>query len=108
MRMVTRVVCGYCSQCTPWTILQGQPFLPDFTLRHDYGRKALVELRGSWTPEYLDTKARKWFKTQPRASAELPAVITVHNKLVTTGLVRRSKSDDPIRAVAFATTSGWR
>lgn len=34
-------------------------FLPDFTLRHDDGREALVELVGFWTPDYLETKARK-------------------------------------------------
>ena len=34
-------------------------FLPDFTLRHDDGREALVELVGFWTPEYLAEKTRK-------------------------------------------------
>ncbi|MGH7506466.1 MAG: DUF790 family protein, partial [Longimicrobiales bacterium] len=34
-------------------------FLPDFTLRHRDGREALVELLGFWTPDYLETKARK-------------------------------------------------
>jgi uncharacterized protein len=34
-------------------------FLPDFTLRHDDGREALVELVGFWTPEYLAAKTRK-------------------------------------------------
>jgi uncharacterized protein len=34
-------------------------FLPDFTLRHDDGREALVELVGFWTPEYLEDKLRK-------------------------------------------------
>jgi predicted nuclease of restriction endonuclease-like RecB superfamily len=34
-------------------------FLPDFTLRHDDGREALVEIVGFWTPEYLEAKARK-------------------------------------------------
>ena len=34
-------------------------FLPDFTLRHDDGREALVELVGFWTPEYLTAKTRK-------------------------------------------------
>jgi uncharacterized protein len=34
-------------------------FLPDFTLRHADGRKALVELVGFWTPEYLEEKVRK-------------------------------------------------
>lgn len=34
-------------------------FLPDFTLRHEDGREALVELVGFWTPEYLEAKARK-------------------------------------------------
>lgn len=34
-------------------------FLPDFTLRHDDGREALIELVGFWTPEYLEAKARK-------------------------------------------------
>ncbi|MGD2068445.1 MAG: DUF790 family protein [Gemmatimonadota bacterium] len=30
--------------------------LPDFTLRHDDGREALVEIVGFWTPEYLERK----------------------------------------------------
>jgi predicted nuclease of restriction endonuclease-like RecB superfamily len=34
-------------------------FLPDFTLRHADGREALIELVGFWTPEYLESKARK-------------------------------------------------
>jgi predicted nuclease of restriction endonuclease-like RecB superfamily len=34
-------------------------FLPDFTLRHDDGREAMVEIVGFWTPEYLAEKARK-------------------------------------------------
>jgi uncharacterized protein len=34
-------------------------FLPDFTLRHGDGRRALVELVGFWTPEYLAEKVRK-------------------------------------------------
>ncbi len=34
-------------------------FLPDFTLRHTDGREALVEIIGFWTPEYLESKARK-------------------------------------------------
>lgn len=34
-------------------------FFPDFTLRHADGREALVELVGFWTPEYLESKARK-------------------------------------------------
>ena len=34
-------------------------FLPDFTLRHTDGREALVEIVGFWTPDYLETKARK-------------------------------------------------
>lgn len=34
-------------------------FLPDFTLRHADGREALVEIVGFWTPEYVETKARK-------------------------------------------------
>lgn len=34
-------------------------FLPDFTLRHEDGREALVEIVGYWTPEYLAEKLRK-------------------------------------------------
>jgi uncharacterized protein len=34
-------------------------FLPDFTMRHQDGRVALVELVGFWTPEYLEEKLRK-------------------------------------------------
>ncbi|MEX2531052.1 MAG: DUF790 family protein [Gemmatimonadota bacterium] len=34
-------------------------FLPDFTVRHEDGREALVEIVGFWTPEYLESKVRK-------------------------------------------------
>lgn len=34
-------------------------FLPDFTVRHDDGRTALVEIVGFWAPEYLETKLDK-------------------------------------------------
>lgn len=34
-------------------------FIPDFTLRHEDGREALVEIVGFWTPEYLESKLRK-------------------------------------------------
>lgn len=34
-------------------------FLPDFTVRHEDGREALVEIVGYWTPEYLQEKIRK-------------------------------------------------
>ncbi|MFO7893934.1 MAG: DUF790 family protein [Longimicrobiales bacterium] len=34
-------------------------FLPDFTVRHDDGREALVEIVGFWTPEYLTAKLDK-------------------------------------------------
>ncbi|TVP77144.1 MAG: DUF790 family protein [Gemmatimonadales bacterium] len=39
--------------------IAGEIFLPDFTLRHEDGREALVELVGFWTPEYLEGKVRK-------------------------------------------------
>lgn len=35
----------------------GRVSLPDFTVRHEDGREALVELVGFWTPEYLRAKA---------------------------------------------------
>ena len=31
-------------------------FVPDFLLRHDDGRTALMEIVGFWTPEYLEAK----------------------------------------------------
>ncbi len=34
-------------------------FLPDFTLRHQDGREALVEIVGFWTPDYLRAKVEK-------------------------------------------------
>lgn len=37
----------------------GELFLPDFTLRHQDGRRALVEIVGFWTPEYLEAKLAK-------------------------------------------------
>lgn len=33
--------------------------LPDFTVSHEDGREALVEIVGYWTPEYLEEKLRK-------------------------------------------------
>lgn len=32
-------------------------FVPDFTFRHDDGRRVLMEIVGFWTPEYLRAKA---------------------------------------------------
>lgn len=43
----------------PLVLAEGRVFLPDFTLRHDDGREALVELVGYWTPEYLHAKLAK-------------------------------------------------
>ncbi len=42
-------------------ILQRQQtvFVPDFTLRHESGREALLEIVGFWTPEYLAAKLEK-------------------------------------------------
>jgi hypothetical protein len=34
-------------------------FMPDFVLRHDDGRKVLLEIVGFWTPEYLRSKAQR-------------------------------------------------
>jgi predicted nuclease of restriction endonuclease-like RecB superfamily len=45
-------------ESTPVTVGE-ELFLPDFTLRHDDGREALVEIVGFWTPEYLAEKTRK-------------------------------------------------
>lgn len=50
-----------------WTLVrEGTPLdlgeellLPDFTLRHEDGREALVEIMGFWTPEYLEKKVRR-------------------------------------------------
>lgn len=33
-------------------------FVPDFALRHEDGREALLEIVGFWTPEYLEAKLR--------------------------------------------------
>ncbi|MFW6039978.1 MAG: DUF790 family protein, partial [Gemmatimonadota bacterium] len=46
-------------EATPVALGAGELFLPDFTLRHDDGREALVEIVGFWTPEYLEAKLRK-------------------------------------------------
>jgi uncharacterized protein len=43
----------------PIVLPGGRVFLPDFTLRHQDGREALVELVGFWTPEYLAEKLGK-------------------------------------------------
>ncbi len=54
----------------------GAIFLPDFTLRHDDGREAAVELVGFWTPEYLTSKVAK-----VRAAGDVPLVLVVAKAL---------------------------
>lgn len=54
----------------------GAVFLPDFTLRHDDGREAAVELVGFWTPEYLTNKIAK-----VRAAGDTPLVLVVAKTL---------------------------
>lgn len=54
----------------------GAVFLPDFTLRHDDGREAAVELVGFWTPEYLAAKVVK-----VRAAGDVPLVLVVAKEL---------------------------
>lgn len=54
----------------------GVVFLPDFTLRHDDGREAAVELVGFWTPEYLAAKIVK-----VRAAGDVPLVLVVAKAL---------------------------
>jgi len=54
----------------------GAVFLPDFTLRHDDGREAAVELVGFWTPEYLTSKVAK-----VRAAGDVPLVLVVAKAL---------------------------
>ena len=54
----------------------GAVFLPDFTLRHDDGREAAVELVGFWTPEYLAKKVAK-----VRAAGDTPLVLVVAKAL---------------------------
>ena len=54
----------------------GAVFLPDFTLRHDDGREAAVELVGFWTPEYLMSKVAK-----VRAAGDTPLVLVVAKSL---------------------------
>ncbi len=54
----------------------GAVFLPDFTLRHDDGREAAVELVGFWTPEYLTSKVAK-----VRAAGNVPLVLVVAKAL---------------------------
>ena len=54
----------------------GSVFLPDFTLRHDDGREAAVELVGFWTPEYLASKVAK-----VRAAGSVPLVLVVARAL---------------------------
>jgi predicted nuclease of restriction endonuclease-like RecB superfamily len=33
--------------------------IPDFALEHPDGRRAILEIVGFWTPEYLDEKLKK-------------------------------------------------
>ncbi|WP_318567396.1 DUF790 family protein [Salinigranum marinum] len=39
--------------------LGGQVMLPDFAVEHPDGRRALLEIMGFWTPEYLENKLSK-------------------------------------------------
>ena len=39
--------------------LGGEIMLPDFAVEHPDGRRALLEIMGFWTPEYLDEKLSK-------------------------------------------------
>jgi predicted nuclease of restriction endonuclease-like RecB superfamily len=39
--------------------LGAEVMLPDFALEHPDGRRALLEIVGFWTPEYLDEKLAK-------------------------------------------------
>ena len=39
--------------------LGAEVLLPDFALKHPDGRRAILEIVGFWTPEYLDEKLAK-------------------------------------------------
>jgi Uncharacterized conserved protein len=39
--------------------LGAEVMLPDFALEHPDGRRAILEIMGFWTPEYLDKKLDK-------------------------------------------------
>lgn len=58
--------------------------LPDFTLRHADGRRALVEIVGFWTPEYLERKLGK-----VRAAGRADLVLVVYR-----GLAAGEEGDD--------------
>ena len=53
-------------------------FLPDFTLSHADGRRALVEIVGFWAPEYLERKIAKI-----RAAGREDLVLVVYEGLAT-------------------------
>jgi predicted nuclease of restriction endonuclease-like RecB superfamily len=52
---------------TSWTIMRegviidlgDTVFIPDFTFSHPDGRKAMLEIMGFWTPEYIEKKLQK-------------------------------------------------
>jgi predicted nuclease of restriction endonuclease-like RecB superfamily len=67
-------------------------FVPDFVLRHDDGRTALLEIIGFWTPEYLAAK----FRTL-RLFADQPILVAVARP------AQRHLADLPPLAIAYKT-----
>ena len=65
-------------------------FLPDFTLRHQDGREALVELVGFWTPQYLEEKIRK-----VRAAGLENLILVVYR-----GLAAGESGEEPLESAA--------
>jgi hypothetical protein len=74
-------------------LVSGQKvFTPDFVLRHDAGRRVLLEIVGFWTPEYLRAK----FQTL-EAFADQPILVAV-------AAAAAKRPDVPPGAIVFKTT----
>lgn len=67
-------------------------FLPDFTVRHEDGREALVEIVGFWTPEYLEEKVGK-----VRAAGLKNLVLVVYRDLAAVKTSAKRKPAEALR-----------
>jgi len=45
--------------------------IPDFAIEHPDGRRAILEIVGFWTPEYLDAKLERFERWRPTISCWL-------------------------------------
>lgn len=78
-------------------------FVPDFVLRHEDGRRVLLEIVGFWTPEYLQAKLKtlRLFRDQQIAIAlaATPRHAALDDQFAAAGQVIRFKSTLMVTAV---------